>query len=101
MEDNKQDLLQELLKKLKQSIGVLYNDTSLDSFYGTKLQIAINDYLAEDISESVLATEYGKDAVVLYAIALINQVEIATNPTIIFTKNKLSLLTKGERVENA
>lgn len=91
---------EEMLKKLKLSIGIIRSkDTSLDEFYKQKIEEAEADYLSEDIDEKVLISEFGQNAVVFYAKLLIENADITTNPTIIFLKNKLSILTKGERVE--
>ena len=90
----------DLLDKLKTSIGIISDNGELDSFYRDKLQTAVDDYKTEDISENVLTSDYGKSAIVLYATLLLKGADIATNPSIIFARNKLSLLTKGERKED-
>lgn len=88
----------DLLTMFKISIGVLDTDTSLDWYYTNLLNMATADLASDDISVTVLDTEIGKVTVVLYAELLMNQKDIATNPTLILLKNKLSAMTKGERV---
>lgn len=87
----------ELLTILKKSIGDL-NGYELDDYYKEQIETAIAEFSAEDISEKQLESELGKKAIVFYAKTLMNGGDIATNPTINLHKIKLSLATKGERV---
>lgn len=91
------EISDDLLKTLKLSIGNLMDDGSLDSYYKAQLDIAYADLLSEDISEEVLQTAIGHTTQILYAQALINKQEIATNPTILSLKIKLSTMTKARR----
>lgn len=85
-----------LIMQYKLSIGD-FNGKELDSYYSNFLFMAKSDLLTDDISEDVLNTELGKALVILYAEALMNKTDIATNPTITLLRNKLSLITKGDR----
>lgn len=88
----------ELIGILKKSIGDLNaNDDSLNDYYTAQLQTAIADLSAEDISETQLDSDLGKQAIVFYAKILMNGEDIATNPTINLLKSKLSIATKGDR----
>lgn len=92
--------MNELLVSLKKSLGDLGStDASLDEYYNQMLNMAKSDLETEDISATTLATDFGKTAIVLYAEALIKGQDIASNPTLIYLKNKLSAITKGERYE--
>lgn len=88
---------EKLLESLKKSLGVLIDDNSSDAFYEKKLEIAQYDLESEDVSKTVLDTDIGRATQILYAQALIEKKDIATHSTIIFLKNKLSAMTKGER----
>lgn len=88
----------DLLIELKKSIGIIAEDNSLDDFYISKLNIAKIDLQSEDISEAVLDSEIGHTTIILYAELLLEQKDIASNPTLTFLRNKLSLITKGERI---
>lgn len=87
----------ELLNMFKKSIGDLTPSTDLDEYYKEKLETAYADFLAEDISESQLASELGQKAVVYYAKVVMNGGDIATDPTILLHRTKLAQATKGER----
>lgn len=87
----------DLLKQFKTSIGDFNDDFVQDDYYKNFLSQAIADLITDDISESQLNTDIGRATTVLYAEALMNKTDIATNPTISLLRNKLSLLTKGER----
>lgn len=90
----------ELLAKYKKSIGDLNTDESLqDEYYTGFLNQAISDLITDDISETQLNSELGKSCIILYAESLMNKTDIATNPTISLIRNKLSLLSKGDRVD--
>lgn len=86
----------DLLNLYKISIGD-FNGTDLDNYYKTFLSMAKSDLLTDDISTAVLDTPLGNSLVVLYAEALMNKTDIATNQTISLLRNKLSLMTKGDR----
>ena len=89
----------ELLNKFKKSIGDL-NGGGLDEYYTEQLETAIAEFSAEDISDTQLQSELGQKAIIFYAKTLMNGEDIATNPTINLHKIKLSLATKGERVND-
>lgn len=90
----------ELLAKYKKSIGDCNTDEPLqDEYYTEFLNQAISDLITDDISETQLNSELGQSCIVLYAEALMNKTDIATNPTISLQRNKLSLLSKGDRVD--
>lgn len=86
----------ELLAKFKMSIGDFGSNTP-DDYYVNFLQVAKSDLETDDISEEVLDTELGIALTVIYAEQLMNKADIATNPTITLLRNKLSLMTKGDR----
>lgn len=89
-----------LLSQYKTSIGDLNNgDTEQDNYYKNFLLMAKSDLITDDISEDNLDSELGKALTILYAKALMNDSDIATNPTISLLRNKLSLMTKGDRVD--
>ena len=88
---------EELLELYKKSIGD-FNGSDLDDYYKTFLMMAKSDLITDDISSAVLDTPLGRSLIVLYSEALMNKTDIATNPTISLLRNKLSLITKGDRV---
>ena len=88
-----------LLEKFKRSIGDDVNSDDLDDYYIEHLTTAMFDLITDDISVTQLKTELGQAVTVLYAEALMNKTDIATNPTITLLRNKLSLLTKGDDVD--
>ena len=91
----------ELLKQYKTSIGDLNSgDTEQDNYYKNFLLMAKSDLITDDISADNLDSEIGKALTILYAKALMNDTDIATNPTISLLRNKLSLMTKGDRVDD-
>lgn len=90
--------IENILKDLKESIGDLSTDNSMDAYYKQQINIAYNDLINEDISETVLNSRIGYTAIVIYSQLLLNGKDVATNPTLIFLRNKLSSLTKGERL---
>lgn len=91
----------ELLKQYKTSIGDLNSsDTEQDNYYKNFLLMAMSDLITDDIDDKVLNSELGKALTILYAKALMNDTDIATNPTISLLRNKLSLMTKGDRVDD-
>ena len=85
-----------LLKQYKLSIGE-FNSNDLDDYYKNFLSMARSALLAEDISSSQLNGELGSALTILYAKSLMNNEDIATNPTITFLRSQLSLMTKGDR----
>lgn len=90
----------ELLSQYKTSIGDLNSgDTEQDNYYKNFLLMAKSDLITDDISEDNLDSELGKALTILYAKALMNDTDIATNPTISLLRNKLSLMTKGDRAD--
>lgn len=88
---------EDLLKMYKKSIGDFNATTIMDSYYTNFLNMAIADLESDDISEIQLSTVLGQSAICLYAEALMNKTDIATNPTIALLRNKLSDMTKGDR----
>ena len=91
---------EELLKMYKKSIGDFNATTIMDNYHTTFLNMAIADLESDDISEIQLSSNLGQTAQCLYAEALMNKTDIATNPTITLLRNKLSDMTKGDRVKN-
>ncbi len=86
-----------LLPQFKLTIGDLTPSSDLDGYYLNFLTMAAASLLEDDISEAVLSSELGVSAVVLYAKALMNEKDTATDPTLILLKNTLSVQTKGDR----
>lgn len=86
----------ELLGKYKKSIGDFNSDFVQDDYYINFLEQAMADLITDDISEEQLDSELGQALTILYAKSLMNETDIATNPTISLLRNKLSLLTKGD-----
>lgn len=86
-----------LLDKLKNNRGVMLSDTSMDAFYQEKLDSAIAEFKADDISDSVLSSDYGQVCIVYLACLIIDKMDRASNPTLLLMKNTLSNITKGER----
>lgn len=89
----------ELLKQFKRSIGDYNDDVLMEDYYNNYLLMAKSDLITDDISIEVLDSELGRALTILYAEALMNKTDIATNPTISLLRNKLSLITKGDRVD--
>ena len=87
----------ELLAMFKKSIGDLSDDNSLNDYYENFLIMAQSQLKAEDISETVLATDLGSFATVLFAKLLMNDESTADNSTLILLRNLLTAQTKGER----
>jgi len=88
----------DLLNLYKKSIGD-FNGTDLDEYYKTFLTMAIGDLTTDDIDYCLLTnSDLGQSLIVLYAEKLMNKEDIATNPTISLLRNKLSIITKGQRV---
>lgn len=89
-----------LLAKFKLAIGDMTPGTQLDAYYSEKLDTAQAIIAANDISETILATELGMSAIILQAQVLIGNVDADEgNRTIILMRNTLSAQTKGERYE--
>lgn len=89
----------ELLKQFKRSIGDYNDDVLMEDYYNNYLLMAKSDLITDDISIEVLDSELGNALTILYAEALMNKTDIATNPTISLLRNKLSLITKGDRAD--
>ena len=87
-----------LLAQFKLSIGDFNTGTTLDSYYNNFLQMAIDDLITDDISQTQLDSSLGKALTILYAENLMNKTDIAENPTITLLRNKLATITIGERV---
>lgn len=87
----------ELLEMYKKSIGDFNKNAIMDNYYTNFLNMAIADLENDDISEMQLLTMLGQSTICLYAEALMNKTDIATNPTITLLRNKLSDMTKGDR----
>lgn len=92
--------MDELLAMFKKSIGRLDNGTDLDSYYKSMIDTAAADLSTDDISEAALQSDLGKYAIVLYAIKLMNNEDIAGNATINLMRNKLTAITRGERYDD-
>lgn len=85
------------LNLFKQSIGDMTSNES-DAYYTRLLNMAINDLSTDDVSNTVLNTDYGQDAIVVYAMCLYTDKEsVATSKTLELFRNKLAIRTKGER----
>jgi len=87
-----------LVAQFKLSVGDFNAGTTLDSYYSNFLQMAIDDLITDDISQTQLDSSLGKALTILYAESLMNKTDIASNPTITFLRNKLAVITTGERV---
>ncbi len=86
-----------LLPQFKLTIGDLKPSSDLDDYYLNFLTMAAAGVRKDDISDEVLQTELGNSYIVLYADALINKRDVATDPTLILLRNTLSVQTKGMR----
>lgn len=89
-----------LLAMLKRSIGRLDNGTELDSYYQSKIDTAVADLSTDDISEAALNTDLGRSLIVLYAVKLMNDEDIASDSAIRLMRNKLTSITRGDRYDN-
>lgn len=86
------------LKQFKLTIGD-FNGCELDSYYNNFLDMAVAALSRDDISEDVLNGELGQALICLYAEALKNKTDIATNTTITLLRDKLSTMTKGDKLD--
>ena len=93
------EVTSELLKEYKISIGDFSESSDLDTYYKKYLTMAMSDLITDDIDRIVLMSELGKATTILYAECLMNKLDVATNPTISLLRNKLSIMSKGERVD--
>jgi hypothetical protein len=93
------EVSKELLKDYKYSIGDFSDNSELDLYYKKFLTMAMSDLISDDISINVLYSKLGRATTILYAECLMNKLDIATNPTISLLRNKLSIMSKGERVD--
>lgn len=89
-----------LLAMFKNSIGDLSGGTELDNYYKNFILMAKTQLTAEDISDTQIDTELGQFATVLSAQLLMNNKDIADNPTLTMLRNLLAARTKGERYAN-
>lgn len=80
-----------LLSQFKLSIGD-FNGDELDIYYKNQLNMAIADLITDDINEKQLNSELGRALTILYAEALMNKTDIATNPTISLLRNKVAMM---------
>ena len=94
----KLEVTDELLERFKKSIGDMNVDDSMDDYYINFLEMAQSDLASDDISITQLKSTLGMALTVLYAKSLMNDENIASNQTITLLRNKLSLMTKGDRV---
>lgn len=87
-----------LLSKFKLSVGDLTPGASgLDEYYESFLISATAILRSNDISEAALKSELGQSSIVMYAKALMEGTDTATDPTCVLLRNTLSVQTKGER----
>lgn len=93
------EVTDELLKEYKISIGDFSESSELDTYYKKYLTMAMSDLISDDIDNIALISKLGKATTILYAECLMNKQDIATNPTISLLRNKLSIMSKGERVD--
>lgn len=93
-----ENIMTDLLTEFKTSIGD-FGSANPDSYYLSFLNAARADLSTDDIDETVLNGDLGRVTTVLYAEALMNKTDIATNPTIALLRNKLAIMTKGGRVD--
>lgn len=93
------EVTNELLKEYKISIGDFSESSELDTYYKKYLTMAMSDLISDDIDKLTLMSELGKATTILYAECLMNKLDVATNPTISLLRNKLSIMSKGERVD--
>lgn len=93
------EVTNELLKEYKISIGDFSESSDLDTYYKKYLTMAMSDLISDDIDKLTLMSELGKATTILYAECLMNKLDVATNPTISLLRNKLSIMSKGERVD--
>lgn len=80
-----------LLSQFKLSIGD-FNGDDLDIYYKNQLKMAKSDLITDDITEKQLDSELGRALTILYAEALMNKTDIATNPTITLLRNKVAMM---------
>lgn len=96
--DNENIDVKTLLPKFKLSVGDLTpTSTELDDYYENFLTSALEILRSNDISETTLKTELGQTSVVMYAKALMDGIDVATDNTCVLLRNTLSVRTKGER----
>ena len=90
----------ELLNQFRVSIGDFTPDEQMDKYYKNFLTMAMSDLITDDIDKKVLSSsELGRATTCLYAEALMNKTDIATNPSISLLRNKLSLISKGDKYD--
>ena len=95
--DISEDLYAKVLERLKYRYGDLNKNSELDgTFYDEAIFEAVADMKTEDICKEALESDYGQTAITFAASLIINQMDLATNPTLNLMKNKLSAMTKGE-----
>ena len=85
------DVDDKLLSQFKLSIGD-FNGDDLDIYYKNQLNMAKSDLITDDINEKQLDSELGRALTILYAEALMNKTDIATNPTITLLRNKVAMM---------
>lgn len=90
--------MSDVMNMFKFTIGDLTPGTDRDEYYQNFIDQAKAQLLAEDIDEGVLLnTELGESALVAHAEALMEKRDIASDPTLLLLRNKLSAQTKGKR----
>ena len=89
--------LTDVLTTLKKSIGDMNATSNMDDFYKTNIKIAYSDLETDDIDKTILESELGKATIVQYAKLLINEQDVASNPTLLILRNRLADMTKGNR----
>ncbi len=95
------ELTTELLKTLNLSIGDFNEDETMNEYYEEKITTAYEDLISDDISKVRLESDLGKKVIVLYATILLNDMDISTNNTLNMMRQKLSIMTWGDEVEDA
>lgn len=90
----------DLLQTLKLNRKAILTDYSLDTYYKDAIDSAKAELSVENISDSVLNSEYGQRVIIYCSELILDKKDRATDPTLILMKNTLSNMTDGERCEN-
>lgn len=93
--------MSDVMTMFKLTIGDLTPGTEQNEYYQNFIDGAKAHLLSEDIDENVLlSTELGTFALVAHAEALMQKRDIASDPTLLLLRNKLSARTKGNRYDS-